>query len=76
MCFPTIARIFWNYQVNNFEVRRRVLGKYGKLTDELVKLYRLRSLGQVLHMLMAGVGEAGRTLGMTRPRHGISAWRR
>ncbi|CAH8504771.1 unnamed protein product [Schistosoma guineensis] len=50
-CLRNIARISWDHRVSNAVVRKRVLGKDGKSTDDVVKLHQLRWLGHVLRML-------------------------
>ncbi|VDP50056.1 unnamed protein product, partial [Schistosoma mattheei] len=49
-CLRNIACIYWDHQVSNTEVRRRVLGNDGKSVDEIVNLHRLRWLSHVLPM--------------------------
>lgn len=49
-CSQTTIRIFWNHRVNSPEIRPTVLDKYGKSTEEVVNIYRLKWLGHVLHV--------------------------
>ncbi|MBM6549358.1 reverse transcriptase family protein, partial [Streptococcus dysgalactiae subsp. equisimilis] len=49
-CLRSIARVWWDHQISNAEVRRRVLGREGRAIDQVLNLHRLRWLGHVLRM--------------------------
>lgn len=75
-CLWTIARILWDNWINSSKVRRRILDGYGKLTDEVVKPFRVRRLEHILrlsidrlprHMILDDVGVCWKEAGSEKP---------
>lgn len=48
--FCSVARISWNEQISNIDVRQIVLGKHGKSVGEIVNHHRLGWLRYMLRM--------------------------